>query len=264
MTTTKNAQTTAQQLAETEAKADALRAEARELQAKADAEAQQAEADELAARIKFEQQRERDYPQNFVKPMRELRAAFEEAVTTGGDYIGAWIKYRATVNAAGRELGFMPRYRYEQALAQYQAVARQIEGWQNELQARANNVTRDQPALGPDREPTGAWTETIRGLIGDDQPSDDETRVQQINRRLNELADALNKNVHREPESIDWIQVLDYAGDKPSERYFNPGENIDKRTFQQAFEQALNKGIEEASAEFARHRSDDWQKFHKS
>lgn len=260
---TSTKQTTLQQAeaaaAEAETKLQAARDEARELQAKADAEAKQAERDEQTARIRFEQQRAKDYAANHVKPLRELRAEFEDAVINGGNAPGAWINYMAAVRAAAGEQRHLPRLQREQATARHEAVSKQIEEWQNELQARANRVTGDRPAYEADREPSGWWTDTIRDLIGDDTPGNSETRVRQINRRLNSLAEALHKNTRRELDSTDWIHTLYYTerpghlrdGDGPAER----------RTYAQALQQAIDKGIEQAAAELARQRAEAYAEF---
>lgn len=262
--TTKTTQTTAERLADAEAKADALRAEARELQAKADAEAKQAKQQEQQDRARFEAERRTAYVENFVKPLRALRSEFEEAVGNGGDYAGAWIKYMGAVHAAAAEEARFTRHHHQVDADQYEAVAKQVNEWQNELQARANRVTGDRPALTPDAEPSGWWTDAIRDLIGDDQPGNNETRVQQINRRLNALAEALGSTARRDLDNMNWIHVQEYA-EKPSDLKATLGDpdSRERRTFAQAVQQAVDMHVTAEATRLAGRRGEDFTAWRK-
>lgn len=235
-----------EQAVEAEAKAQKLREQARELNAKAEAEQRQQDRETAAARLEWARERRANYPAEHGKPVREARTAFEHAVLNGGDSIGAWVHYIARAKVASQASGLadslehrIDREQHEALSAWIETMRPEVEGiitWGDKYPANPEGASRNR----------GWWDETVHPLIGPEDALPGETRLQQINRRLNALAAALGKDVRRKPDDTSAVLALRYT-ERPRELSLRSGEveKFERRSYQQAVNDVITKGIED-------------------
>ncbi len=98
------------------------------------AEAEAAEkARKRAARAQFEAQREREFPQRYARPAREARAAFEAAVTGGGDVFGTWLAYQNAQAVARAELDIIEQFTRVRVENDRRVWAKRCEEWSRRI-----------------------------------------------------------------------------------------------------------------------------------
>lgn len=116
--------------------------------------AQKAEADAAetarrrAARTEFEAARAAEFPQKFARPVRQAREAFNEAVTSGGDYLTAWVTYQAAQAVARAELEHVEARTRTRNETQRHEWAKRCKDWNDRLHSHIRDHGTDpHPAL---------------------------------------------------------------------------------------------------------------------
>lgn len=256
-----------EQAAEAEAKAHKLREQARELNAQAEAEQRQQDRETAAARLEWARERRANYPTEHGKPVREARTAFEQAVLNGGDSIGAWVHYMARAKLAAQSDSIADSLEYKIDRDQHEAIAAWIETLRPEVEGI--NTWGDKYPANPEGagRNRGWWDETVHPLIGPEDALPGETRLQQINRRLNALAEALGKDVRRKPDDASAVLSLRYT-ERPRELSMSRGEvsRFERRTYQQAVADVIAQGIEAEAQRMKAEQAagfDTWRAKHK-
>lgn len=227
----------------------AAKDKARELEAAAEL-AEQQRKDKIATdRVKFEEQRRADFNTNYAEPVKQLRKEFTEAVVTGGNTLKAWIDYMEAVHKAVREESRIANFFYERQLSRYEAIARQVNEWNTELQHFANTDYVRAP-YDPGTEPRGPWTVAVESIAAKikRQTRKPANRVQQINNEASALGAALDRPLQRELDSTQHILVTDLI-DKPKPVMLIHVDRYEKRTYNQALQQAIDQRMQHVKQE---------------
>lgn len=220
---------------------------ARALEAKAQLAEQQRQEQLQADRLAFEQQRRQDFGKNFGDKIKPLRQEFEQAVINGGDTLHAWITYMEAVHKAAQEQARFTRFFDDLASDRYDAIAKQVNGWNTEL-SHYHQSDHVRPAYDHGSEPRGPWSAVVEYIASKTkrQTRKPKTRVQQINNELNALSAALGYPLDRDLDSTEHIMIQDLAT-KPTATLGlqTSPDRYEKRTYQRAVQDAIEAHLQQ-------------------
>lgn len=214
-------------------------------------------------RFDFETRRRETFRDEFKPPIAEKRAAFDDAVRSGGDTLAAWIDYMAAHRIAAAERSAHENYLHDTAMEDFRKVVDQVEAWNTELTV-AHRYGDTRPPIPAERHVYDFVTiGTVRKLKAEDEkrehPNKFATRVAQINAEFNDLAAELGVGYRRAPDDLSHILTTDLV-DKPHNTPLSLGSIDEKRSYAQALAEAREKVIAEQVdqrvAEFRDHRLD--------
>lgn len=216
---------------------------ARAAEAKAAAAKKLREEEEESARDKLEALRRDTYDETYRRPVEEKRAALDEVIADGGDILPAWIEYRAALRVAGVGKSAHEGHVEKRARAKHEAVVRQVNEWNRELQHMAHTGNHGTPYV-EGNPPSGWWTPTIDALTANVQPQTTPgTRVQQINGEINRLAEALGKDLRRDPDDDTPQLVLDLIEPPRSRPHSVPLWMQENRTYFDVLKEVIDSQI---------------------
>lgn len=241
----------------------AAKDKARALEAKAELAEAQRKEQAAAARLKFEQARRDNFQRDYMQPVKQARADFEQTVATGGNTLAAWITYMEAVHKAAAENARFTAFFEQRDQERYDHIARQISEWNNEL-AHADRTGYTRPAYDKGTEPRGPWSITI-DLLTDKVKRSTTTpanRVQQINVEVNALAAALQRPLNRDLDSTEHIMIQQLA-ETPSPAIGQPNrvDRYETRSYTKALQQAMDKHLQQVEQD---HRASVQQQIQQS
>lgn len=209
-------------------------------------------------RFDFETRRRETFRDEFKPPIAEKRAAFEDAVRSGGDTLAAWIDYMAAHRIAAAERSAHENYLHSSAMEDYEKVVDQVNAWNTDLTV-ANRYGDTRPPVPAERRSYSFVTVRLKKEKEPEYPNRFATRVAQINAEFNDLAAELGVDYRRTPDDLSHIMTTDLM-DKPHGAPLSLGSIDEKRSYAQALAEAREKVIAEQVdqrvAEFRDHRLD--------
>lgn len=260
MSTTEQLEAARTAAAEAAAHANALQAQADATEA-----ARKAERDE--AMIEFNRARKLEWKTTYGDKIKERRTNFENTVTTGGNTIGAWIEYQTIIHAAAQEEGRFTHALYEHAMQKYDAVAAQVNAWNQELQHLATSSARSTPPRTVSSTSGEWWTGHVPGLTSSamEEAAKAKTRLEQINAQITAVTKSLGIDLNRTTDSVDWLHVQDFAT-KPSNPSVTTGETEkwERRTMTQAVQEIIEAKVKTEAAKLSNNRAAEFEQFMKN
>lgn len=257
-----NTMSTTEQIRAAQQAADNARDYARKLQAEADKAEAERKAHREAATLEFHRTRQTSFAK-ITERINERRTAFEQAVISDHDHTRAWIDYMGAIHAAASEERRSATALYEHALTGYEAIAKQVSQWNDELAHL--NVTKQAgtPLAGLIRT-RDWWSSHVPGLppAAMEKIKKANSRIEQLNLEINETSKALGKPLNRELTDTESVLIPDIAI-KPSEPRLSTGEvsKWERRTMTQAVAQIIEQQIKAEAKQLGNEYAADLAQF---